>query len=100
MQLKKQVAVRHVNLSLKTRGERSRIIRLLAKLIATEKHITITNAINSYKHEIQYVIDCMWNELIMKYSLLEHSTHYDDELNQQVKDKDEIINDIHHTLTV
>lgn len=78
-------------------ANRSRIIRLLAKLIATEKHITITNAINSYKHEIQSVIDCMWNELIMKYSLLEHSTHYDDELNQQVKDKDEIINDIHHT---
>lgn len=75
----------------------SRVIRLLAKLIATEKHISITNAISGYKDAIQAVIDCMWDELIKKYSLLEHSTHYDEELNQQVKDKDEIINDVHHT---
>ena len=33
----------------------SRIIRLLAKLIANEKHISIVNAINSYKQDIQDV---------------------------------------------
>ncbi|KWW29935.1 MAG: Distinct helicase family with a unique C-terminal domain including a metal-binding cysteine cluster [bacterium P3] len=76
---------------------RSRIIRLLAKLIANDKHITINNAISGYKQQIQDVIDCMWNELTLKYELLEHSTHYDDELRQHVKDKDEIVNDIHLT---
>ena len=55
----------------------SRIIRLLAKLIANEKHISIVNAINSYKQDIQDVIDCMWNELTLKYELLEHGKHYD-----------------------
>ena len=58
----------------------SRIIRLLAKLIANEKHISIVNAINSYKQDIQDVIDCMWNELTLKYELLEHGKHYDTEL--------------------
>ena len=57
----------------------SRIIRLLAKLIANEKHISIVNAINSYKQDIQDVIDCMWNELTLKYELLEHGKHYDTE---------------------
>lgn len=68
----------------------SRIIRLLAKLIANEKHISIVNAINSYKQDIQDVIDCMWNELTLKYELLEHGKHYDTELHKQVKDKDEV----------
>ena len=63
----------------------SRIIRLLAKLIANEKHISIVNAINSYKQDIQDVIDCMWNELTLKYELLEHGKHYDTELHKQVK---------------
>lgn len=75
-------------------SNKSRIIRLLAKLIAEEKHISITNAIISYKLDIQSVIDCMWKELNLKYHLLEHSTHYDDEIHHQVKDKDEVINDI------
>ena len=78
-------------------GSRSRIIRLIAKLIAEEKHITITNAIGSYKQDIQNVIDCMWKELTLKYHLLEHSTHYDDEKHQQMKDNDEVIDDIHLT---
>lgn len=76
-------------------GSRLRIIRLIAKLIAEEKHITITNAIGSYKQDIQNVIDCMWKELTLKYHLLEHSTHYDDEKHQQIKDNDEVIDDIH-----
>lgn len=78
-------------------ANRSRIIRLLAQLIANDKHITTTNAISSYRQNIQNVIDCMWNELTLKYELLEHSTHYDDEIGQHVKDRDEIINDIHLT---
>ena len=78
-------------------GNRSRIIRLLAKLIADEKHITVANAVSSYKEYIQDVIDCMWNELTLKYELLEHSTHYDDEVNMHVKDKDEVIDDVHLT---
>lgn len=78
-------------------GNRSRIIRLLAKLIAEEKHITVNNAISSYKEYIQDVIDCMWNELTLKYELLEHSTHYYDEVRQHVKDKDEVIDDVHLT---
>lgn len=75
----------------------SRIIRLLAKLIANEKHISIVNAINSYKQDIQDVIDCMWNELTLKYELLEHGKHYDTELHKQVKDKDEIKDGVHFT---
>ncbi len=78
-------------------ANRSRIIRLIAKLIANDKHITIQNAINAYKDDIQSVIDCMWNELTLKYCLLEHSTHYDDEVGQQVKDRDEIIDGVHLT---
>ena len=75
----------------------SRIIRLLAKLIANEKHISIVNAINSYKQDIQDVIDCMWNELTLKYELLEHGKHYDTELRKQVKDKDEVKDGVHFT---
>ena len=75
----------------------SRIIRLLAKLIVNEKHITIVNAINSYKRDIQDVIDCMWNELTLKYELLEHGKHYDMEVRRQVKDKDEVKDDVHLT---
>ncbi len=78
-------------------NNRSRIIRLLAKLIAQDKHITVANAISSYKDAIQNVIDCMWNELTLKYELLEHSTHYDDDLRQQVKDKDEVKDGVHLT---
>lgn len=78
-------------------GNRSRIIRLLAKLIADEKHISVSNAITSYREYIQDVIDCMWNELTLKYELLEHSTHYDDDVHQHVKDKDEVIDDVHLT---
>ena len=78
-------------------GNRSRIIRLLAKLIADEKHISVSNAITSYREYIQDVIECMWNELTLKYKLLEHSTHYDDEVHQHVKDKDEVIDDVHLT---
>ena len=78
-------------------ANRSRIIRLLAKLIAEEKHISLTNAISSYRREIQDAVDCMWEELTQRYHLLEHSTHYDDELHQQVKDRDEIVDDVHLT---
>ena len=78
-------------------ANRSRIIRLIAKLIANDKHITIQNAINAYKDDIQNVIDCMVNELTLKYCLLEHSTHYDDEVGQQVKDRDEVIDGVHLT---
>ncbi len=78
-------------------NNRSRIIRLLAKLIAQDKHSTVANAISSYKNAIQNVIDCMWNELTLKYELLEHSTHYDDDLRQQVKDKDEVKDGVHLT---
>jgi len=78
-------------------GKRSRIICLLAKLIAEEKHISVNNAVTSYREYIQDVIDCMWNELTLKYELLEHSTHYDDDVHQHVKDKDEVIDDVHLT---
>lgn len=78
-------------------SNRSRIIRLIAKLIANDRHISIQNAINSYKRDIQRVIDGMWNELTLHYNLLEHSTHYDDELRHHVKDKDEVIDDVHYT---
>jgi DEAD/DEAH box helicase domain-containing protein len=78
-------------------ANRSRIIRLIAKLIANDKHISIQNAISSYKADIQKVIDCMWKELTLKYNLLEHSTHYDEEVHQHVKDRDEIIDDVHLT---
>ena len=78
-------------------ANRNRIIRLLAKLIADDKHLSVSNAVTSYKTDIQDVIDCMWNELTLKYELLEHGLHYDPEVRRQVKDKDEIINDVHFT---
>ena len=78
-------------------GNRSRIIRLIAKLIAVDKHNTLTNAISSYKTDIQNVIDCMWNELTLRYALLEHGTHFDDEVHCHVKDKDEVIDGVHLT---
>ena len=78
-------------------ANRNCIIRLMAKLVANDKHITVANAISSYKKDIQDVIDCMWNELTLKYELLEHGLHYDEEVKQQVKDKDEIINEVHFT---
>jgi len=78
-------------------SNRSRIIRLLAQLVANDKHISITDAISGYREEIQNVIDCMWNELTLKYELLEHSTHYDDDMKQHVKDNDEIIDEVHLT---
>lgn len=77
---------------------RARVIRLIAKLIANDKHIDTGNAITSYRKEIQDVIDCMWSELI-RLGLLEHGTHYDDDVNvrQHVKDRDEIIDGEHFT---
>lgn len=78
-------------------GNRSRIIRLIAQLIANDKKISLTDAISGYREDIQDVINCLWNELTLKYKLLEHSTHYDDELRQHVKDKDEIVDDVHLT---
>lgn len=72
----------------------SRIIRLIAKLIANDRHLTMANAISGYKDSIQSVIDCMWEELTTKYSLLEHGTHYDSELGMQVNDKAEVVDDI------
>ena len=76
-------------------GNRSRIIRLIARLIANDKNLSITNAISSYRESIQDVIDCLWNELTLKYRLLEHSTHYDDDVHQHTKDKDIVIDDEH-----
>ena len=80
-------------------GNRSRIIRLIAKLFAIDKNITIQNAISSYKSDIQKIIDCMWKELTDQnhYGLLDHSTHYDDEIHSHVKDKDEITDGVHST---
>ena len=78
-------------------GNRSRVIRLLAQLIANDKHISVASAISSYKKDIQDVLECMWDELTLKYCLLEHSTHYDDEMRLHVKDKDEIVDDVHLT---
>lgn len=78
-------------------ANRSRIIRLIAKLVANDKHISIQNAVSSYKNDIQLVIDCMWNELTLHLCLLEHSTQYDEELHHHVKDKDEVIDDVHFT---
>lgn len=78
-------------------GNRSRIIRLIARLIANDKNLSITNAISSYRESIQDVIDCLWNELTLKYRLLEHSTHYDDDVHQHTKDKDIVIDDAHLT---
>ena len=78
-------------------GNRSRIIRLTAALIARDKHISLKDAISGYKKDIQSVIDQMWNELTLSYKLLEHGTHYDEELHQHVKDKDEVIDGVHLT---
>lgn len=77
----------------------SRIIRLLAQLISTEKHIPITDAINVYRDVIQDVIDSLWHELTDTYELLNHSTHYDDDpaVRVHVKDKDIIKDDVHYT---
>lgn len=78
-------------------SSRSRFVRLIAKLIADDKHITIQNAVASYKQELQKVLDCMWKELTLKYQLLEHGMHYDEERDVQVKDKDIIKDGVHLT---
>lgn len=80
-------------------GNRSRIIRLIAKLIAKDKNISTQDAISAYKSDIQEVINCMWTELTnpQHYGILEHSTHYDEEIHCHVKDKDEITDGIHST---
>ena len=76
----------------------SRIVRLLAKLIAEEKHITLEDAIKGYKVLIEGVVQALWKALTEDYCLLNHSTHFDDDPNvmRHVKDKDEIIDDIHY----
>lgn len=71
----------------------SRIIRLIAALIARELNVSIGDAISGYGTEIQSVIDCMWEQLTKTYGLLEHSTHYDEGIKAHAKDSDEIIDD-------
>lgn len=80
-------------------ANRSRIIRLIGRLIANDKNLSLTNAISSYKDEIQAVINCMWDELTLKYKLIEHSTHYNDDkdVRQHVKDSDDVKDGIHYT---
>lgn len=84
----------------KDKGDnRSRVIRLIGRLIANDKSLSLNNAISSYKDDIQAVINCMWDELTLKYKLLEHSTHYDDDetVRQHVKDADEVKDGEHST---
>ena len=76
-------------------SNRSRLIRLLAKLIAEKKNITLSDAIISYRNDIQKVIDCLWRELTDSYRLLESSTHYDDEAKTHVADNDLVVDGIH-----
>ena len=77
-------------------GNMSRIIRMIASLLAQDQHIQITDAIRGYKALIQHVIDAMWDCLTSKYKLLVHSTHYDEDEGVQVKDKGEVIDDVHY----
>lgn len=81
------------------KGNRSRVIRLLAQLIANEHHITLQNALQSYGADVEDAVRCLWKDLTLRYRLLEHSTHYDDDPNvrQHVKDKDEVVDDVHLT---
>lgn len=78
-------------------GNRSRIIQLIAQLIANDKKVALRDAITGYKEDIQGVIDCMWKELTLRYKLLEHGTHFDRDSQRQVKDKDDVQDDVHLT---
>lgn len=77
--------------------QRNRLACLLAKLIATEKNIAIKDAISKYKEDIQEVMDCLWDELINRYRLLEHSMRYNEEEKLQVKDRDIVKDGVHET---
>jgi DEAD/DEAH box helicase domain-containing protein len=77
-------------------ANRSRVVRLLAALISKEKNITIIDAINGYSQQIENVIDAMWKDMTEKYRILNVSTHYNQELGQHEKDRDEIIDDVHY----
>jgi len=77
-------------------SNQSRIVRMIASLIACDRHIQTQDAIRGYKTLIQSVIDAMWTCLTSKYKLLVHSTHYDEEEGVQIKDRDEVIDDVHY----
>lgn len=77
-------------------SKQSRIIRMIAALIARDQHIQTQDAIRGYKTLIQCVIDAMWECLTSKYRLLVHSTHYDEDEDVQIKDNDEVTDDVHY----
>lgn len=77
-------------------SNQSRIIRMIASLIAQDQHIQTVDAIRGYRTVIQSIIDALWDCLTNKYKLLVHSTHYDEDEGVQIKDKDEVIDDVHY----
>lgn len=77
-------------------GNRSRVIRLLAHLIATEKNVTIADAIKGYQKQLGDVLDAMWKDLTETYKLITQSTYYDEKVGMHVKDNDLIVDDVHY----
>lgn len=78
-------------------ANQSRIIRMLAKLVADSKNLEVRDAIRGYKEAIQKVIDAMWQDLTETYAMLTHSTHYDKEVGAHVKDKGIVEDDVQIT---
>ena len=73
----------------------SRVVCLLATLLAKSKNETLKNIVRTYKTAIQCVIDALWIALTETYDMISHSTHYDEELHIHVKDKDMVKDDVH-----
>ena len=74
----------------------SRVVRLLATLLVKSKNETMQNVLRSYKDILGSVVHAMWVALTETYNMLSHSTHYDEELHLHVKDKDEVIDEVHY----
>ena len=70
----------------------SRIIRLLAVLIAKDRGIEVSDAIKSEKECIQSVIDQMWSDLCSS-GILTEGEYYDQDLKDWKKDEPRVIDD-------
>lgn len=74
----------------------SRVVRLVAQLLAEENSQTIAEAIKRHGSDIENVLVALWTALTETYALLTRSTHYDEEQGQHKMDKDLVINDVRY----
>ena len=66
----------------------SRIVKMLANLVALSQRMSVSDSIRIYGEDIQKVLDALWDDLTSKYDLITRSTHYDSKRGQHVLDDD------------